>query len=86
VGDRVLEAFRAHTRRDAEANLTPAQIDAELDYVKLRIREEIVTAAYGNEAAIRTLLDSDPQLLRALETFPDAKRLAEMVRNGASQS
>jgi carboxyl-terminal processing protease len=86
VNERVLEAFRAYTRRDAEANLTPAQIEADLDYVKLRIREEIVTAAYGNEAAIRTLLDSDPQLLRALETFPDAKRLAEMVRNGASQS
>ena len=86
INERVLEAFRAHTRRDPEANLTPAQIDAELDYVKLRIREEIVTAAYGNEAAIRALLDSDPQLLRALEVFPDAKRLAEMVRNGASQS
>ena len=86
VNERVLEAFRAHTRRDPESGLTAAQIDAELDYVRLRIREEIVTAAYGNEAAIRSLLDSDPQLLRALEVFPDAKRLAEMVRNGASQS
>ncbi|HJR09309.1 MAG TPA: S41 family peptidase [Pyrinomonadaceae bacterium] len=86
ITDRVLEAFRTYTRRDAESGLTNAQIDAELDYVKLRIREEIVTAAYGNEAAIRALLDNDPQLLRALEVFPDAKRLAEMVRNGASQS
>ncbi|HLL72064.1 MAG TPA: S41 family peptidase [Pyrinomonadaceae bacterium] len=86
VTERVLEAFRTYTRRDAESGLTNAQIDADLDYVKLRIREEIVTAAYGNEAAIRALLDSDPQLLRALEVFPDAKRLAEMVRNGASQS
>jgi carboxyl-terminal processing protease len=86
VNERVLEAFRAHARRDPESGLTSAQVDAELDYVRLRIREEIVTAAYGNEAAIRALLDSDPQLLRALEVFPDAKRLAEMVRNGASQS
>ncbi|HEY0097831.1 MAG TPA: S41 family peptidase [Pyrinomonadaceae bacterium] len=86
VNERVLEAFRAHALRDAESGLTNAQIDAELDYVRLRVREEIVTAAYGNEAAIRALLDSDPQLLRALEVFPDAKRLAEMVRSGASQS
>jgi carboxyl-terminal processing protease len=86
VNERVIEAFRAHTRRDPQSGLTTAQIDAELDYVRLRIREEIVTAAYGNEAAIRALLDSDPQLLRALEVFPDARRLAEMVRNGASQS
>jgi len=86
VGERVIEAFRAHVRRDPESNLTNAQIDADLDYVRLRIREEIVTAAYGNEASIRALLDGDPQLLRALKVFPDAKRLAEMVRNGASQS
>jgi len=86
VNERVLEAFRAFARRDPESNLTAAQIEADLDYVKLRIREEIVTAAYGTEAALRALLDGDPQLLRALEVFPDAKRLAEMVRNGASQS
>ncbi|HKP72411.1 MAG TPA: S41 family peptidase [Pyrinomonadaceae bacterium] len=86
VNERVLEAFRAYVRRDPESGLTPALVDAEADYARLRIREEITTAAYGNEAAIRTLLDSDPQLLRALEVFPDAKRLAEMVRNGASQS
>jgi len=86
VNERVLEAFRAFARRDPESNLTAAQIEADLEYVKLRIREEIVTAAYGTEAALRALLDADPQLLRALEVFPDAKRLAEMVRNGASQS
>ena len=86
VNERVLEAFRAFARRDPESNLTAAQIEADLEYVKLRIREEIVTAAYGTEAALRALLDGDPQLLRALEVFPDAKRLAEMVRNGASQS
>ncbi|HZG52101.1 MAG TPA: S41 family peptidase [Pyrinomonadaceae bacterium] len=86
VSERVIEAFRAHVRRDPASNLTNAQIDADLPYVRLRIREEIVTAAYGNEASIRALLDADPQLLRALEVFPDAKRLAESVRDGASQS
>ncbi|MGI9108383.1 MAG: S41 family peptidase [Pyrinomonadaceae bacterium] len=86
INERVLEAFRAFARRDPASDLTAAQIDADLEYVKLRIREEIATAAHGTEAAIRALLDGDPQLLRALEVFPDAKRLAEMVRNGASSS
>jgi hypothetical protein len=49
--------------------------------VKLRLREEIVTAAYSNDAGARILLDSDPQLLRALEALPDAKRLAESARS-----
>jgi carboxyl-terminal processing protease len=81
VTDRVLEAFREFVRKDAETYaLTPAQLEAEADYARLRIREEIVTAAYGNEAGLRAVLEGDPQLLRALEAFPDARRLAEMVR------
>ena len=86
VTDRVIEAFRDFVRRDAELGLTLAQINAELDFVKIRIRDEIITAAYGSEAGGRTLLDTDPQLLRALEAFPEAKRLAESVRNGISLS
>jgi carboxyl-terminal processing protease len=81
VTDRVLEAFREFVHKDEETyGLTPAQVETEADYVRLRIREEIITAAYGNEAGLRTVLESDPQLLRALEAFPDARRLAEMVR------
>jgi carboxyl-terminal processing protease len=81
VTDRVLEAFREFVRKDVETYaLTPAQLEAEADYARLRIREEIVTAAYGSEAGLRTVLDGDPQLLKALDAFPDARRLAEMVR------
>jgi carboxyl-terminal processing protease len=76
VTDKVLEAFREFVKRDAEAGLKPAQIDRELDYVKLRIREDIVNAAYGGDAAARFLLDSDPQLTRALELLPEARTLA----------
>src|SRR5947207_11370941 len=56
-----------------ELGLTPAQAKAETDYTRIRLREEMTTAAYGAEAGARTLLDSDPQLLRALEAFPDRK-------------
>jgi carboxyl-terminal processing protease len=86
ITDRVMEAFRTWVRLDAESQLTPAQLEEELDFVKLRLREEIVTAAYSNDAGARVLLDSDPQVLRALEALPDAKRLAESVRGGSSRS
>ena len=81
INDRVLEAFRNFVRTDTASQLTPAQLDEELDFVKLRLREEIVTAAYSNDAGARVLLDSDPQVLRALEALPEAKRLAESVRS-----
>jgi carboxyl-terminal processing protease len=82
----VLEAFRNWVRLDVQSQLSPAQLEEELDFVKLRLREEIVTAAYSNDAGARVLLDSDPQVLRAIEVLPDAKRLAESVRSNSSRS
>ncbi len=85
VTDRVVEAFRAFVRKESErAGLTPAQLEAEIDYARIRLRDEIVTAGYGQEAGQRTLLEHDPQLMRALEAFPDARRLAELTKGGAS--
>jgi carboxyl-terminal processing protease len=86
INDRVLEAFRAFVRNDTESHLTAAQVDEEIEFVKLRLREEIVTAAYSNDAGARVLLDSDPQVLRALEALPDAKRLAESARSEPTRS
>ncbi|HEX8146272.1 MAG TPA: S41 family peptidase [Pyrinomonadaceae bacterium] len=79
VNDKVLQAFRDFARRDAESGLSPAQIDRELEYVRLRIRENLVNATYGGDAATRYLLEGDPQVLRALELFPEAKALAENI-------
>ncbi len=86
ITERVIEAFRNFVRTDVESNLTTAQVDEELEFVKLRLREQIVTAAFSNDAGARILLDSDPQIIRALEALPDAKRLAESVRSEAWQS
>ena len=79
VNDKVLEAFREFVRRDKEFGLSVAQVDADLDYVKLRVRDDLITAAYGGDAAGRFLLEGDPQILRALELLPEAKTLAENV-------
>jgi carboxyl-terminal processing protease len=79
ITDKVVQAFRDFVKRDTEAGLSSAQIDRDLEYVKLRIRENLVNVAYGGDAATRYLLDGDPQLLRALDLFPEAKALAENV-------
>ena len=79
VTDRVVEAFREFARRDPESGLTAAQVDAEAEYVRLRLRDDLITAAYGGDASGRFLLESDPQLLRALELFPEARALAESI-------
>jgi carboxyl-terminal processing protease len=86
ITDRVLEAFRNYIRKDQGQHLQVPQIDADLDFVKLRLRQEMITAAFGADAGQRVLLESDPQALRAIGVLPDAKRLAESVRNGTPVS
>ncbi|HKP35740.1 MAG TPA: S41 family peptidase [Pyrinomonadaceae bacterium] len=86
INDRVMEAFRNYVRKDQSRHLQDAQVDAELEFVKLRLRAEIVTAAFGADEGQRVLLESDPQALRAIGVLPDAKRLAESVRNGTPLS
>jgi carboxyl-terminal processing protease len=85
INEQVIEAFRSFVRTDALSQFAVTQLETEMDFVKLRLREEIITAAYSNDAGARVLLDSDPQVLRALEALPEAKRLAESVRGGALQ-
>jgi carboxyl-terminal processing protease len=86
ITDKVLEAFRNFLRKDPTLGIQPSQVDEEMDFVRLRLRDEIITAAYSTEAGSRVLLESDPQVLRAIELLPDAKRLAESIRNGATLS
>jgi carboxyl-terminal processing protease len=82
ITDRVVDLFKSFAQKRPELQLTVAQIDEELEFAKLRLREEIITAAYSNDAGARVLLDSDTQVLRALDALPDAKRLAESISNG----
>jgi carboxyl-terminal processing protease len=85
ITDRVVEAFRNFLRTQPDFQVQPAQLDEEVEFAKLRLRLEIVTAAFSNDAGARVLLDSDPQVLRALDALPDAKRLADTTHSTVFQ-
>jgi carboxyl-terminal processing protease len=85
ITDRVLEAFRNFVRTQPDYRVLPAQIDEELEFTKVRLRQEIITASFSNDAGARVLLDSDAQVIRALDALPDAKRLADTARKGVWQ-
>jgi carboxyl-terminal processing protease len=86
ITDRIIEAFKNFVRKDPSRHLNDAQIDSDVDFVKLRLRDEVITAAFGADEGQRVLLESDPQALRAISVLPEAKRLAESVRNGTPLS
>ena len=77
--DKMLDAFRAFVTADKESGLSPENVNSQLDYAKMRIREELATASLSSEAGIQVLLETDPQVLKAMESMPEAVKLSETV-------
>jgi carboxyl-terminal processing protease len=77
IDEKLFEAFRNFTAADKANGLSPENLAAEADFAKTRLRLELATANYSNEAGIRVLLEVDPQVIKAIEVMPDARKLAE---------
>jgi carboxyl-terminal processing protease len=75
VSDKLYEAFKAFAAADAKAGLTAQNIDSQADYAKTRLREEIATATDSQEAGVQVLLETDPQVAKAVEVIPQASGL-----------
>jgi carboxyl-terminal processing protease len=72
VGDRLFEAFRVFTVAEPRSGLTSENINSMVEYARTRLREEIATANYSTEAGTQVLLETDPQILKAIEVMPQA--------------
>ncbi|MCA1625338.1 MAG: S41 family peptidase [Acidobacteria bacterium] len=75
INDKLLEAFRAFVLKDKENGLSAENLNGQIDYIKSRLREEIATANYSSEAGQQVLLETDPQVLKAIDAVPEAKKL-----------
>ncbi len=81
ISDRVIDAFRQFlATRQQDFPLTNAQIAANLDYVRNRIREELITAAYGAEAGNQFFVQTDQATQIAIASLKDAQQMAENAR------
>jgi carboxyl-terminal processing protease len=79
IDNKILDAFRAFVVRDKLNGLTAENINSQLDYAKSRLREEIATANNSTEAGQQVLLETDPQVLKAIDAIPEAKKLLETI-------
>ena len=75
VSDQMLEAFKAFVAADRGSGLSASSVDAESEWVKIRLREEMATALYSNEAGQQVLLESDPQVLKAIDAMGEARKM-----------
>ncbi len=84
INDKILESFRAFVAGDKKSGLSAELLNSNADYVKTRLREELATANYSSEAGSQVLLEVDPQVLKAIESLPEAKKLAENFKTNSS--
>ncbi len=78
--DQVIAAFRAFLRDHPKLEVEEALVNRRIEYVRRRLRAEVITAAYGIEVAEQFLIESDEQARRAIEEIPRAKHLTDQAR------
>jgi carboxyl-terminal processing protease len=80
INERILAAFRDFIAKDKESGLTAELLESQLLFARMRLRDELVTAAYSTELGQQVLLEQDPQVLKAIDALPEAKKMAENIR------
>jgi carboxyl-terminal processing protease len=76
ISDKLFDAFRNFVMADQRYGLSAENISSQADYARMRVREEIATANYSSEAGFQVLLEGDPQVVKAVESLPEAARMA----------
>ena len=84
VTDEVLADFKQHLAKRG-VQLRDRDFQDNVEFVKRSIRYEVLYDKFGVAEAIRSLLDTDVQVLKALELMPSAKDLAGKARQIADR-
>lgn len=79
VDEKLLNAFKKFVESDKESGLTAENVNSQIDYAKSRIRAELATANYSSEAGQQALLETDPQIMKAIESIPEARKLEQNI-------
>jgi carboxyl-terminal processing protease len=80
VDDQLLNAFISKVLDGNENRLEKNQLVNEKQFIKTRIRYNLIVANYGNVAANQVLIEDDMQVAKAVESLPRAQQLALAAR------
>ncbi len=64
---------------------TEADFNTNLDWVKVNIKEKILTSQFGQLQGLRTLADWDPEIQKALTFLPEAQALEDTAHKVLAQ-
>ncbi len=81
----VIQEFEDYLNRH-KIGVSPQDVEANLDFIKVRIEEQVLGTAYGGQEEERIALENDPLVQKAIQELPEAALLvASPERYMASQ-
>jgi len=80
ITDALVATFRAYLATKPPFNVSEAQFNSKLDYIRSQLRRELISAAYGADAGDQVYLADDVQFRKALESLDQARALADTAR------
>src|SRR5579863_4357495 len=84
VDDAVMADFKKFLT-DQDVAWTEKDIADNLDWLKVNIKEKIVTSQFGQLQGLRTLADWDPEIQKALTFLPEAQALEDTAHKVLAQ-
>ncbi len=79
ASNELISDFKKHLEK-RNITVTDKDIQDNNNYLKRLIRFEVIYDRFGAGEAARTLLDDDPQVLKAIDLLPEAKSLADKAK------
>ena len=84
VDDAVMDSFKHYLDKE-KVPYTDADISANLEWLKVQIKKEIFMSVFGVPAGFQVELKDDPQVIKAVESIPQARALYQNVRRITAQ-
>ena len=74
VNDELFAEFKKYVTKNWQ--IPASSVETEKEFIKMRLRYNLAVSVFGNVAANQTLIESDPQISKAVEVLPKAQQLA----------
>lgn len=77
VSEALIRDFGSWASKPENGGYSAEALQSAAGFIKLRLRYNVVMASYGAISAQQVLVEDDPQVAKAVETIPNAARLAQ---------
>jgi carboxyl-terminal processing protease len=84
VDDNVMRTFREYLGKHSVRYTEPEMAETS-DWIKRKIKQEVFMSSFGQQEGFKVLLESDPQVQKAVDAIPQARALYQNAKRITAQ-